>query len=129
MLVDDMCMNLKGGGNGGFISEEQQRYRSSCAGKANAERLKNDKEYYSEFIKRSSETIKLAHKAGKIRYDTNSGKKYSDEHKAKIGLASSIQQLGDKNSQFNTIWITNGIEAKKVKKDTEIPNGWYKGRK
>jgi len=39
-------------------------------------------------------------------------------------------QVGEKNSQFGTMWITNGLENKKVKKDIDfIPEGWYKGYK
>jgi hypothetical protein len=36
---------------------------------------------------------------------------------------------GEKNSQFGTRWITNGIENKKIKKDSIIPDGWKLGRK
>jgi len=32
------------------------------------------------------------------------------------------------NSQFGTIWITNGSINKKNKKNDIIPNGFYKGR-
>ncbi len=39
------------------------------------------------------------------------------------------KQSGDKNSQFGSMWITNGIENKKIKKIDFIPEGWYKGRK
>jgi len=35
---------------------------------------------------------------------------------------------GEKGSQFGTMWITNGIENKKIKKSDDIPNGWSKGR-
>jgi hypothetical protein len=38
-------------------------------------------------------------------------------------------QRGKKNSQFGTMWITNGQENKKIKKDVDIiPERWYKGR-
>ena len=37
--------------------------------------------------------------------------------------------LGSKNSQYNTIWITNGASKKKIKKDEPIPFGWYVGTK
>lgn len=36
---------------------------------------------------------------------------------------------GEKNSQFGSMWITNGTENKKIKKVDIIPEGWYKGRK
>lgn len=58
-----------------------------------------------------------------------SGKSHSDETKSKIGAANAISQLGDKNSQFGSMWITNGKDNKKIKKDVDIiPDGWYKGR-
>ena len=37
-------------------------------------------------------------------------------------------QQGMKNSSFGTMWITNGIENKKIKKTNTIPAGWEKGR-
>jgi hypothetical protein len=37
-------------------------------------------------------------------------------------------QVGNKNSQFGTMWITNGTENRKIKRDNLIPEGWYKGR-
>ena len=47
----------------------------------------------------------------------------------KISKANSISQKGSRNSQYGTIWITNGTENKKIKKDLDtIPKGWYKGR-
>lgn len=38
------------------------------------------------------------------------------------------KNIGEKNSQFGSIWITNGKENKKIKKNSVIPEGWYKGR-
>lgn len=38
-------------------------------------------------------------------------------------------QSGNLNSQYGTMWITNGRENKKIKKDIDpIPEGWYNGR-
>jgi hypothetical protein len=37
-------------------------------------------------------------------------------------------QRGPKNSQYGTMWITNGTENKKIKVVDIIPEGWYKGR-
>lgn len=36
---------------------------------------------------------------------------------------------GENNSQFGTCWITNEIEDRKINKNSEIPDGWRKGRK
>jgi hypothetical protein len=38
-------------------------------------------------------------------------------------------RTGEKNSSFGSMWITNGVESKKIKKDDLIPDGWRKGRK
>jgi len=37
-------------------------------------------------------------------------------------------QVGTKNSQYGTIWVTNGIENKKIRKNEVIPEGWRQGR-
>jgi group I intron endonuclease len=37
--------------------------------------------------------------------------------------------MGEKNSQFGTMWINDGSTAKKIKSSEVIPNGWTKGRK
>jgi len=34
-----------------------------------------------------------------------------------------------KNSQYGTMWITDGSESRKIHKNELIPEGWYKGRK
>ena len=57
------------------------------------------------------------------------GKKHSQETKYLIGLKNSIAQKGEKNSQFGTIWITNGIKPIKIKKDDVIPEGYIRGKK
>lgn len=51
------------------------------------------------------------------------GRKHSEETKAKMRLT---DRSGEKNSQFGTIWITDGVTSKKHK--GEIPEGWKRGR-
>ena len=58
-------------------------------------------------IRATAEAAKKGHKEGKYRYD---------------GM------LGKKNSQFGTMWITDGTENKKIKKDESMPEGWRRGR-
>jgi group I intron endonuclease len=38
------------------------------------------------------------------------------------------EYIGDKNSQFGSMWITDGNTNMKIKKDVIIPEGWGKGR-
>lgn len=77
----------------------------------------------------SSKTMKKLHEEGKVRIPDWTGKKHKQETKDKIGKKNSAYQAGPKNSQFGTMWITDGIQNKKVKKTVDfIPEGWYKGR-
>jgi hypothetical protein len=56
------------------------------------------------------------------------GKKHSEKTKEKMRHAHNGKHIGNKNSQYGTIWITNGIENKKNHKNSAIPDGWMHGR-
>ena len=43
-------------------------------------------------------------------------------------IAKENRKIGTKNSQFGTMWITDGTTNRKVKNLDSIPDGWYKGR-
>lgn len=43
--------------------------------------------------------------------------------------AMSEAQTGELNSQYGTQWICNGSDAKKIKINEPIPDGWVRGRK
>jgi len=92
--------------------------------KRRVERLKSDEVYREEFNKKVSIGLKR-----KFEVDGHhwSGRKHSEETKEKLRKPKNI---GSSNSQFGTMWITNGIQNRKIKKDLDlIPEGWYKGRK
>lgn len=76
----------------------------------------------------SSESLKKAHKEGKIRYDTFKGRKHNEKTKKLIGLKNSISQQGKNNSQYGTFWINNGLEEIKIKNLENMGDGWYLGR-
>lgn len=38
------------------------------------------------------------------------------------------RRCGEHNSGYDTRWITNGNETRKIKKTEDIPDGWYPGR-
>jgi hypothetical protein len=48
------------------------------------------------------------------------------KHAETIGIHTS--KSGKDNSQYDTIWITNGYETKKIKGIDTLPEGWQKGR-
>jgi NUMOD3 motif len=132
MITDKNCMNLMGGGTGGFISDEQQRHRSICAGKAFADKLKNDMDFSKYHSTRSSELLKSIHKKGKIKYNTFEGKGHSEETKQLMSEIKKGTGVGETNSQFGTCWITKDGTNKKIKKEdleTYLNESWVKGRK
>lgn len=57
------------------------------------------------------------------------GKTHTEETKKRIGEANQEAQSGQRNSQYGTIWITNGVNNRKIKHGAPIPDGWYKGRR
>jgi hypothetical protein len=114
------CMNLKIGGIGGFPPNAKVAFK---------EKLK-DPEYRADFIKKSKciEKLKKIREEGKIVKNTFLGKKHSEETKQKMSEIKKGKNKGKDNSQFNTMWITNGKENKKIKNTDKIPNNWNKGR-
>jgi hypothetical protein len=133
-IAKNDCMNLMVGGEGGFISEEQQKYRSYCAGKAYGKRLKTDIAFRKKISKVRSDIAIKSRDAGIFRNAKNSrftNKKHTEKTKERIGTTNSIKQKGEKNSQYNTCWITNGIINKKIKKcdiSQYINSEWKFGR-
>ena len=115
------CMNLKIGGIGGFPPNAKVAFK---------EKLK-DPVYKAEFIKKCKciETLRKAREEGKIVKNTFLGKKHSEETKQKMSETKKGKGKEKSNSQYNTMWITNGKENKKIKITEKIPIYWNKGRK
>jgi group I intron endonuclease len=129
LLQDPMCMNLRTGGKGGIhqMTDEESKLWHSKGGKTSWILHRDAR------IERMSNITRDMWKNGKFdNVDFGSwwkGRKHADETKSKIGLANSIHQKGEGNSQYGTMWITNGSENKKVKKNSQIPISWVIGRK
>jgi hypothetical protein len=124
ILKDPMCMNLKPGGSGGFVDEKHaKKFHIAGAYKVNNTIWKNP-----ECLEKASKRVKKLWEIGVLKYKDNwTGKKHTEETKQKIKNTKINTGLKEKNSQFGTMWITNGIKNKKIKKDLEIPENWYKG--
>ena len=56
------------------------------------------------------------------------GKQHTDDTKLKISQSMLGKQNNDKNSQFGTMWVTDGINNMKIKNDLTIPIGYRRGR-
>lgn len=131
VLANKKCMNIQPGGGGGF-SLEQQRNNANKSNEKQKYLRENDIEWVEKKSKKISHSNLVQYENGqreKKHFFDWSGKSHSEETKRKIGEKNSTKQIGKNNSQYGTCWITNGIENKKTKKNLNIPQGWYRGRK
>jgi len=131
LIKNNLCMNLKEGGDGGFISLEACTKGGLMAGKIQKEKIESNPEYREILKEQWVKKVKLAHETGKIKYNGMLGKKMTESAKRMMGDKNKIKQKGESNSQHGTCWITKDGENKKIKKD-ELPDwnkeGWINGR-
>jgi hypothetical protein len=127
ILKEKMCMNLKLGGDGGFVDDEHKKKFHRNGGISTIHLLKM---YADEHLKKMKTDDEYRKKFSNIFKGNRNwvGKHHTEESKRKIGNANSLIQKGSNNSQYGTRWITNGNENKKIKKEEQIPNGWRLGR-
>ena len=64
----------------------------------------------------------------KFKGNEFSGKRHTSKSKLEIGQKNSVHQTGQGNSQFGSMWVTNGKTNLKIKKTEAIPDGYRKGR-
>lgn len=123
-LLREDVYNLRRGGTGGFdyINKNMTLEQRSMIGKiarsfssGNTGKMRTP-----EWRDAISESLK-----GRKLSDGTLGYEFSEKSKEKMSKSSS----GIKNSQFGTMWITNDIENKKIKKTDSIPEGYRKGRR
>lgn len=126
VVIGENSYNLCKGGKGGFGYINQNRDF-----KKHNLKISKIRDYSSDdYRKKLSKSLKGKPKdylKGKIFYDWT-GQNHTNETKLKISESNKINQSGCKNSQYGTMWITNGNTNKKIKKIENIPEGWYKGR-
>jgi len=128
-LASENTYNLKKGGHGGFdyINSSGKRFIHTPTVEMNklaVSRLKNicsdkNSEEYKNFCKTRNTIPSYGFK----------GKSHTEDTKEKLSLSLKGKLIGNLNSQYGTMWITNGVVNKKIQKDSIIPLGWNKGRK
>ncbi len=136
IVTEDFCnrddtYNICPGGKGGFgyinsngltnyigFSKENQ----VKGHKAQKNLRQNDETWVLNFNKSVQKGLKTRYISFEHQW---TGKRHSEETKLKM---SKPKNQGSLNSQFGSMWITNGTENKKIKKLDQIPEGWYKGR-
>lgn len=141
-LVDDrMCYNMILGGcespkqQGGWIlvNYADESLRKEKMFSIPVEEYYRNKELYtSPFLDKVAYKNKYNWK--EVRFlDPNDPLVLSGQF---IGINSGVKQsqetidkkIGEKNGSYGTVWITDGKENKKIKKEDIIPEGWKKGR-
>lgn len=142
LVTEEFCLredtyNLAKGGGDGFsyvnrnglnISDKQKeaaRYHRGVICNQRRNELLKDPQYRSVHSSRLSKAMKELYKTHPGGF---AGKMHSEETKKRIGLTNSKHQSGENNSQFGTMWITNGIDSKRINKTEEIPKDWKVGR-
>lgn len=128
-LCSENTYNLKIGGFGGWDhlkgdksnNVKNHRKTGNCGWK------RQDYKQTEHYKKSISEGVKKLYKNGYV--NPFKGKKHSNETKSLISKKNSLNQSGEKNSQYGTMWITNGEINLKIKKNMSIPEGYIKGRK
>lgn len=130
----DTNYNLCPGGNGGFgyinSNEDLRIEKNKKARRITNTRHKDNLKSWSS--KGGTSTYKKYGVNTKfLEAGRNSflGKTHTLETKSLIGEKNSKHQSGSGNSQFNTMWITNGKDTKKINRNEPIPNGWERGRR
>ena len=129
LIKEELCMNLKKGGSGGFVDYNHQ-LKCSKAGNEALNKKRQDPEYREKWIAKISK--KLKGNKNNINSTGFLNKNHTEESKKKIGQSNSINQKGEKNSQYGTCWITKDGINKKIKKnyiENFLKDGWIKGRK
>lgn len=133
LISDGKCMNLKEGGDGGFLNEEHMINCSKAGVKAFKEKLINDDDFRKMISDNRSKVTKKSYLDGKmspIKYDWN-GKTHSEETINKMSEIRKDSGIGETNSQYGTCWVTKDSINKKINSielESYINDGWSKGR-
>ena len=143
VVVNESTYNLCPGGHGGFgyinknFTAEQKQIHKARNSFLN--KVRNDADFRTKFLENCQKSAKdpvakMNRKLG-IRKSLLArghgvwlGKNHSDKTKQKMSQSHRGKHIGDKNSQYGTVWITNGIENKKIPATQAVPPGWRKGR-
>jgi hypothetical protein len=143
ILNEYLCMNLVKGGGGGFTSIEAKKGRKATDNillEKYGKKFQSiiSRNFHNSLTKEGKIIFGNKIKDGQLKagfnYNTFEGKKHSEKSKSKIGKKNSINQKGEKNSQYGTCWIYN-INVKENKKiiindlNKWLSIGWIKGRK
>ena len=135
VVISEETYNLCDGGHGGFGHINRNGLNKDYPGKkeVNLKNLEKANIAFKKYCESGKHKELMGPKIKKMLKEyypdgTFKGKKHKPESIERIKTAVAGKQTGNKNSQFGSIWITNGSINTKIKKDEAIPENWYKGR-
>jgi len=133
LIADDKCMNLKEGGQGGWINEDHQKRAQISSRISCKKRFDEDEEFRVKTLIIMKNNLRQAYLDGKYHGNANfKDKNHSEETKQFMSEQRKGTGTGETNSQFGTCWITKDGVNKKIRKEgleTYLNEGWLKGRK
>lgn len=137
-LTSASIQNLYGVDNPSHIPEVRQKLSLITVGLKNKDlrnfaneafRLKYGADHPMQVLKIREKANSNRIATFQTRYGVTNPLQIPDiKERQKQALSKIGHQQGSKNSQYGTMWITNGLENKKIKRVDNIPEGWYKGR-
>jgi len=130
-LLQENVYNLRRGGSGGFDYINKNKYNNLGYEKSIESRI--------ESLRKGRETQKRQGHPNKQHlisgFKNNNQRSMLEKSKSPAAIEkrkNTFKEIGhaqgEKNSQYGTMWITNGLENKKIKKTDSIPKGFRKGR-
>ena len=101
------------------LNDSSYRAKLAEQGRKNFANLWNNAETYFKMLEATGRTLPLAREAARS---------LESRKKRKETFKEINHQKGPKNSQFGTMWITDGKSNKKIKRGDLIPEGYFPGR-
>ena len=131
LIKNELCMNLKEGGIGGW-TKEQQIENANRSNIKKKELRDNNPEWRGLEKIRNSENMRKSYERGdreKKQPMDWTGKRHKKETIQKM---KKYKNVGKLNSQYGTKWINKDDVIKKIKENEleyYLNNGWVQGRK
>lgn len=128
VLDEEVSYNLCPGGRGGwgYLNTNTEQHKINHQNGGRSVSLKYD---MKELGRKGGLSCFLKHGPIPRAEKPFLGRKHSDDTKNRIRMSHMGKHDGKLNSQYGTMWITDGNKNKKISKESSIPSGWMKGRK